>query len=94
MEIRFLIDLDTGLPHSAQHNVEPQEVLEIFRRREADFPGRNDTRLAEGQTEAGRFLRVIYAKNEIDDSILVITAYDITGKAKQAFRKRRRRKKR
>ena len=92
MEVRFLVDLDTGLPHIDRHNVVPHEVLEVLRRRAFDVPHGEDTRLAEGQTLAGRYLRVIYKVNEIDDSLLVITAYDLRGNSLRAYRRRKRRR--
>ncbi|HZZ45110.1 MAG TPA: hypothetical protein VFE58_19395 [Tepidisphaeraceae bacterium] len=92
MDVRFLYDLDTGLPHIEQHGVSSYEALQVLHRREADAPAKDGARMAEGQTDAGRYLRVIYRSNEIDHSILVITAYDLTGKPLQAFRKRRRRR--
>jgi hypothetical protein len=92
MEVRFVIDLHTGLPHITQHNVEPQEVLEVFRNRPDDIPNRDDTRMCEGQTAQGRCLRVIYTVSRTDGSVLVITAYDLIGKSLQAYRRRRRRR--
>jgi hypothetical protein len=92
MEVRFLVDLETGVPHIERHGVSPSEALEVLRRPEFEGPGRADTRVAEGQTSGGRYLRVIYKRNEMDESLLVITAYDLTGKALRAFRRRRRRR--
>lgn len=40
---------------------------------------------------SGRFLRVIYVPDPEPDSVSV-TAYDLTGKALAAFRRRRRKK--
>jgi len=45
-----------------------------------------------GQTAAGRHLQVIYVPDEDPDSVFVITAYELHGKAKAAFRRRQRRK--
>lgn len=92
MVVRFVIDLDTGLPHIAQHDVARQEVLDILRGPADHGPGRDGTRIAEGQPRFGRYLRVIYKENDSDSSILVITAYDLTSKAKSAYRRRRRRR--
>lgn len=92
MVVRFFIDRDTDLPHIEQHGVSPGEVLEVLRGPSDHGPGRDGTRIAEGQTLHGRYLRVIYKENEDDSSIFVITAYDLTGKAKSAYRKRRRRR--
>jgi hypothetical protein len=90
MVVRFLIDPDTDLPHIEGHGVSPQEVLEILRGPSSHGPGRDGTRVAEGQTLHGRYLRVIYKENEVDSSIFVITAYDLVGKAKAAYRRRKR----
>jgi hypothetical protein len=57
-----------------------------------DFPAARDSRMKLGQTLAGRYLQVIYVPDEDPDSIFVITAYELHGKAKKAFRRRRRRR--
>ena len=45
-----------------------------------------------GQTESGRYLRVIYVPDLEWDSAFVITAYDLGPKARKALRRRHRRK--
>ena len=45
-----------------------------------------------GQTEAGRYLQVVYVPDPGGDSAFVVTAYDLTPKAKRAYRRRQRRK--
>ena len=92
MEVRFLVDLDTGLPHIDQHDIAPSEALDVLRRPGFEGRGRDETRVAEGQTSRGRYLRVIYKRNEADRSLLVITAYDLTGKPLRAYRRRCRRR--
>jgi hypothetical protein len=92
MMVRFLIDPDTDLPHIEQHGVTPSEVLDIFRGPADHGPANDGARMAEGQTRSGRHLRVIYRQNDADSSILVITAYDLIGRAKLAYRRRRRRR--
>jgi hypothetical protein len=92
MVVRFLIDRDTELPHIDQHGVSSAEVLEVLRGPSDHGPGRDGTRVAEGKTGQGRYLRVIYKQNDIDSSIFVITAYDLSGRAKAAYRRRRRRR--
>jgi hypothetical protein len=92
MVVRFVIDRDTDLPHIEQHGVSAIEVLDILRGPADHGPGRDGTRIAEGQTRGGRYLRVIYKENEFDSSILVITAYDLIGKARSAYRRRRRKR--
>ena len=92
MVVRFLIDPDTELPHFDQHGISAEEVLDVLRGPSDHGPGRDGTRIAEGQTRHGRYLRVIYKENDWDSSIFVITAYEFSGKAKTAFRRRRRRR--
>jgi len=45
-----------------------------------------------GQTGSGRYLQVLYVPDEDSESVFVITAYELQGKAKKAYRRRRRRK--
>ncbi len=45
-----------------------------------------------GRTSAGRYLQIIYSPDEEPESVFVITAYELTGKAKRAYRRRRQRK--
>lgn len=45
-----------------------------------------------GQTEAGRYLRVIYVPDPEPDSVFVITAYELKGKPLMAYRRRKRRR--
>ena len=47
-----------------------------------------------GQTDSGRYLRVIYVPDEIGDGVFVVTAYSLEGKQLKAFRRRQRRRKR
>ncbi len=60
-------------------------------RGEKTFPGR-DSRIKLGQTAAGRYLQVIYVPDEDPESVFVITAYELQGKARTAYRRRQRRK--
>ena len=76
----------------AQHGVSEQEAREVLARPLEDRPGREGSRVALGQTAAGRYLRVIYVPDPEPDSVFVITAYDLGPKAKRALRRRRRRK--
>jgi hypothetical protein len=47
-------------------------------------------RVAIGQTRAGRYLRVIYVPDPDQHEVFVITAYDLCGKPRLAYRSRRR----
>jgi hypothetical protein len=59
-----------------------------------EFQGKRNARIRFGQTLAGRYLKVIFVPDLERDSIFVITAYDIRGKALKAFRRRKRRRSR
>jgi hypothetical protein len=92
MEIRFYIDPETGQPHIYEHGVTEEEVREVFRRRGDDMRGTRNSRIKLGQTAAGRYLQVIYVRDQRPGSVFVITAYDLKGKAKLAYRRRLRRR--
>ena len=92
MYIRYYLDPDTGQPHIYNHNVREIEVEQVLRRPGEDRPGAKGSRVAIGQTDAGRYLRVIYVPDTRPDSVFVITGYDLEGKALIAYRRRRRRK--
>lgn len=92
MNIRFYIDPETDLPHIYGHQIDELEVEDIMRKSGEDRPGREGSRVAIGQTRAGRYLRVIYVPDPEPDSVFVITAYQLTGKPLLAYRRRRRRK--
>ncbi len=92
MRIRFYIDPETGLPHIYEHDVSGEEVEEVLSGSGEDRPGREGSRMAIGETRAGRCLRVIYVPDPEPNSVFVITAYDLTGKQLKAYRRRRRRK--
>ena len=92
MEIRFHVDPTTGQPHIQSHNVNEDEVQDVLARPLEDRPGRENSRVAVGQTRDGRYLRVIYVSDATSGSIFVITAYDLGPKARLALRRRLRKK--
>ena len=92
MNLRFHIDPETGLPHIYRHGVEEYEVEDVL-----DDPGeirhsRGGSRIAHGQTRAGRYLRVIYSPASIYGSIFVITAYELHGSHLAAYQRYLRRR--
>ena len=89
MELRFFIDPATGQPHIYGHNVTELEVEDVLTRPFEDRPGSEDSRVALGQTEAGRYLKVIYVPDPAPGSVFVITAYDLGQKTLKALRRRR-----
>ena len=92
MSIRFSRDPATGEPHIYNHGVTEDEVEDVIRRPGEDRLGREGSRVAIGQTRAGRTLRVIYVPDPEPESIFVITAYEVRGKPLTAYRRRQRRK--
>ena len=92
MEIRFYPDPDTGLPHIYGHGIREDEVEDVLSRPGEDRSGTENSRVALGQARNGRYLRVIYVPDPEPDSVFVITAYELTGKSRTAYRRRRRRK--
>jgi hypothetical protein len=94
MDIRFYRDAETDLPHIYDHGISEDEVAQVLRSAGEDLPADRGARMKLGQTAAGRYLQVIYAPDESPESVFVITAYELRGKAKTAFRRRQRRKRR
>ena len=93
MKLRFYIDAETGLPHIYRHGVNEDEVDQVLRNLGEDRPGTEGSRVAIGQTEGGRYLRVIYVPDPDPDSVFVITGYELRGKPLIAYRRRSRRRK-
>jgi hypothetical protein len=93
MRLRFFIDPRTGLPHIYDHGITEPEVEEVLVSPGEDRAGAEGSRVALGQTESGRYLRVIYVPDPEPDSAFVITAYQLEGKPLLAYRRRMRRKK-
>ena len=92
MKIRYYIDPVTGEPHIYNHSVDEAEVEDVIEGPGEDRVGRDDSRVAIGQTRHGRFLRVIYVADPEPDSVFVITAYELADKPLLAYRRRRRKK--
>ncbi|MBI1992907.1 MAG: DUF4258 domain-containing protein [Deltaproteobacteria bacterium] len=90
MNIRYYVDPETGQPHIYRHGVTENEVEDVLQNPREDRPGREGARVAIGQTQAGRHLRVIYVPEQ--GGAFVITAYDLIGKPLIAYRRRRRRR--
>jgi hypothetical protein len=89
VDLRCFIDPSTGQRHIYGHNVSEAEVEDVLARPIEDRPGAESSRVALGQTEAGRYLRVIYVPDPAPSSVFVITAYELRPKALKAVRRRR-----
>ena len=92
MNIRFNSDQETGLPHIYKHGVTEDEVEDVLRNPGENRAGRNESRIAIGQTQTGRYLRVIYLRDPQPNSVFVLTAYELTGKPLAAYRRRQRKR--
>ena len=91
MDVRFYIDPETEDFHCLRHGVTPLEAIQVLQHATRRVAGKNGAWVAEGQTAAGRYLRVVYVDDE-DGSKFVITAYDMSGKAKRSNKRKRRKK--
>jgi len=60
--------------HIYNHGVNEDEVEEVLKNSGEDRLGHEGSRVAIGQTQAGRYLRVIYVPDPELDSVFVITA--------------------
>jgi hypothetical protein len=87
VDLRFHLDSD-GQPHCLSHSVAEQEVKEVLEAPIEDWPGREGASIALGQTEAGRYLQVVYVADPEPDSVFVITAYELGPQALRALRRR------
>ena len=92
MNIRFYIDPQTGFPHIQNHGISENEVEDVIINPGEDRPGREDSRIAIGQSQSGRYIRVVYVLDPEPGSIFVITAYELRGKPLIAYRRRCRRR--
>jgi hypothetical protein len=92
VEVRFYFDAETGEPHIHGHGVTEVEVQQVLEKPGEDRAGRDGSRVAIGQTRAGRYLRVIYVPDPVPNSVFVVTAYELRGNPLAAYRRRRRRK--
>jgi hypothetical protein len=88
MNIRFYIDKETGVPHIYKHGIYEYEVEEVLRKPGEDRRGSEGSRIAIGQTQTGRYIRVIYVPDPEPESLFVITAYELSGKPLIAYRRR------
>ena len=87
MEIKSCQWDDWNVDHIARHGVEPEEVEQVFRHRPFIQKGKRGRYLAYGQTDAGRYLTVVFeylGQNRAD----IVTARDMVRKERKRFRKR------
>jgi uncharacterized DUF497 family protein len=83
--------IDWNRDQVAQHNVDPVEAEFVVDHAQPPYPLKADDekRLVWGQTQAGRYLQIVYLIDRAD-SIFVIHARPLTEQEKKRFRRRRR----
>ncbi len=91
MDLTFFIDPESDQPHIHNHGVTQAEARQIFARPGLVLKGSNNSRFKLGQTEAGRYLKIIYAPSKDGKGVFVITGYELRGKELKAYRRRRKR---
>jgi hypothetical protein len=92
MELRFNLDPETGLPHIYQHGVTEAQVRQVLQNPGDDFKSGRRSRIALGQSAAGRYLQVVYVPDQRGGGVFVVTAYELRGPALKAYRRRRRKR--
>ncbi|MGO8901431.1 MAG: hypothetical protein ACLQU5_24215 [Isosphaeraceae bacterium] len=92
MDIRFYLDPDTGLPHIYGHGVTEEEVEQVLRASGGDIQGSRGSRM-KLRPDLGRALSPghLLARRGTGER-LRDHRYELTGNAKRAYRRRRRRK--
>jgi len=93
MKLRFYIDARTGVPHIYNHDVNEWEVRDVLDEPMEVRGGDGNSIVVLGRTRNGRYLRVIYRRDERRmDTAFVITAYEPGPKAIRGLRRRRKKK--
>jgi hypothetical protein len=92
VNLRFYQDPATQQPHILEHGVAEHEVGEVLDAPLEDRGGTEGSRVAIGQTNSGRFLKVIYVPGPGTGEAFVITAFDLGPRALKALRRRLRRR--
>lgn len=84
-EYKFWWD-DHNIEHIADHGVEPYEAEEVIANQPRLKRVGDGKYLAYGQTDAGRYLLVVFAPKS-EQRIGVVTSRDMTQTEKRAFRR-------
>jgi hypothetical protein len=83
LEIRWTDDSEA---HIAAHGVAPVEIEQATHRPRFLQPGRDETTLLYGRTDAGRYLFAVLAE-AVDGRWFVVTAYDMTPTQRRVYNK-------
>lgn len=92
VRLRYYVDREPASRTFYNHDVSETEVEDVLTRPIEDRVGDAGSRVVIGQTEAGRYLRVVYVPDPLPDSAFIIIGYELGPRALKALRRRRRRK--
>ncbi|MGI9192977.1 MAG: hypothetical protein ACR2FO_00465 [Actinomycetota bacterium] len=92
LQLRFHFNEEAGHAHVHLHGVDEAEVAEVLAAPIEDGVGQEGARIAVGQTDAGRYLKVIYVPDLDGEGAFVITSFSLGPKALKALRRRIRRR--
>lgn len=92
MKIRFYFDEEMDAPHIYKHGIDEDEVEDVLTKPITRFAAKDGASAAIGQTQAGRYVEVIYRRDPEPNSFFVITARELQGKPLKALRRQKRRK--
>jgi hypothetical protein len=87
MNLRFHRDSETEEAHR-RHGVTEDEVREVLAAPLEDWQGARVRGFALGQTDAGRYLQIVYVPDREGDSAFVVMAYPLGPVALRALRRR------
>jgi uncharacterized DUF497 family protein len=85
MEFRWI---EWNVDKCLKHGVQPEEAEEAVRNARRPYPRKVDDEktLVRGQTDAGRYLQVVYLIDE-DDALFVIHAMPLSPRKKRNYRR-------
>lgn len=89
MNLRWFLDPESGLPHIYGHGVTEEEVRHVLRHPGERTRSDRNSWVVLGQTQAGRYLRVVYVPDKVGDGVFVVTAFELKGKPLRAYKRRR-----
>lgn len=87
MNLRFYVNPETGQPHIYDHGVQEDEVADILDEPQRLSRGSNRSKIAVGQTRAGRWLMVVFIEDPSPNSYFVISAYTPPANVVRAVRR-------
>ena len=78
---------DGNIEHIIRHSVTPPEIEDVSFGRHLAYSGKNDRYILYGQTDGGRYLKVILERRH-GNHYRPVTAFDMSNHEKHNYRKR------